>query len=219
MMKQKIYAMVKKSGKGVPMSLNAVLAEEFNDNNPMPDMNYEWTISHGTEKVRFPEHLFLVCKEKILSFDFYADFDGYIVSDDFLRIFLKYMLIDDYQMIPLETLSWKGTQITDKKYHYLVPNKKETWIDYNHSKYDVDEGKTKEQVISRDGAFVRKFEEIILKESEVDKEVFVLKGSLLTRFLFCSEIFKNEIEKEHLVGVDFIPIEELPAYYNKKYFL
>ncbi|MFF2484310.1 Imm43 family immunity protein [Paenibacillus sp. NPDC058071] len=53
----------------------------------------------------------------------------------------------------------------------------------------------------------------------LDKEVFVLKGSLMTRFLFCSETFKNEIEKEHLKGVDFIPIEELPAYYNKKYFL
>ncbi|MFF2484311.1 Imm43 family immunity protein [Paenibacillus sp. NPDC058071] len=60
MMKQKIYAMGKKSGRGVPISLDAVLAEEYNDKNPMPDMNYEWTISHGTEKVRFPEYLFLV---------------------------------------------------------------------------------------------------------------------------------------------------------------
>ncbi|AIQ13783.1 Imm43 family immunity protein [Paenibacillus durus] len=213
---QSFYAMEKKSGRGVPIFLNAVLAEEYNQKNPMPDMDYEWNFSSGIRKVNFPDHLFLICNERLLIFDYYPHFDGFIVSNEFLKVFRGYSSMEGYQLVPLETLSWKGKKITEKKYYYLFPYKEEDWVDFQASKYVVEKGETVEDIISTGGLFIKKIEKIILKEPEIDKEVFTLRGSTLTNYLFCSEIFKKEIEKEKLVSIDFIPLEQFPDYYNKK---
>lgn len=214
---RKFYAMEKQVGEGVPIFFNAVLAEKYDESNPMPEMNYEWCRRKGENPVDFPEKLFLICKEKLLNFDYITYFKGFIVSEVFLNIFKKYSSMLGFQEVPLIVISYKGQSVTDKKYYYLSPYKKEKWVDYEQSQFTVLKGKKREDVISSDGAFIEKFQTILLKETEINQDVFPLKGSLLTRYLFCSDLFKTEIEKENLVGINFIRIEELPEHYNEKF--
>ncbi|SFE66467.1 Immunity protein 43 [Paenibacillus algorifonticola] len=217
MITKKLYVIEQKSDKGIPILLNGVLAEGFNVKNPMPEMDYDWCRKAVKEaEIDFPEKLFLICKEKWLIFDYIVFFRGFIISEEFLKLFRTYSSMEGFQLVPLETKSWKGEKNTDKQYYYLFPYKKEKWVDYEESKYLVMHGKTKEDVISKNGLFVQKFETIILKDSEVNKEVFTLKGSRLERCLFCSDDFKEGVEKENLVGIEFISIEDFPAHYNKK---
>nr|WP_186438255.1 Imm43 family immunity protein [Cohnella terricola] len=197
--------------------MKSVLAEEFNEKKPMPGMDYKWVKSQGTGKAEFPDKLYLVCKERLLLFDYFADFQGFIISTEFLKLFNRYSSMEGYQLVPLETISWKGKKITEKQYYNLFPYHKEKWVDYQTSVFQIKQGKTLEDVINKNGLLINKYEEIKLIESAMNKEVFTLSGAHLNSFLFCSEEFKHELEKAKLVGIDFISIEEFPTYYNKKY--
>ena len=106
-----IYCLWQRRGKGVPIAMNAVLAEKFDKNNSMPPMDYEWMRNKAGVKTNFPKKLWLIAKEKLLLFDYYPAFNGFIVSSKFLEIMKKNENDKSFQVIPLETISSKMKMI------------------------------------------------------------------------------------------------------------
>ena len=211
-----IYCLWSQPQKGVPIFLNGVLAEKFNRNDPMPPMDYPWTWRKKGKKVDFPKELWLVTKEKLLLFDYYPDYNGLLVSDKFLELMKKNHLDTNVDIVPLNTVSWKGKEITLKKYFYVRFNDDEALIDYDKSDFDLEKDANMD-FVKKIGFGIKKFNEINLKKTKIDKSFFTLSDTTFGKYLFCDKLFKKELEQAKLYGFDIIHYKTLPYAYNEKY--
>ena len=101
---------------GVPIYLNARLWENIeNKTNLMESLSkyYKWdTFEYKINN--FPQKLFFIVKAPKISFDYYPYRSGIIVSNDCMKILLKYT--QDFTSVPLEVFSSK----MKKKYKRIL---------------------------------------------------------------------------------------------------
>ena len=213
---KKYFSLHPIQGRGTNVFINAVLAEEFDEKNPMPPMSYKWNNPSFRGPVDFPDFLWLVCKEKLLSFDYHPQFNGFIVSEEFLSLLKEYR-DDGFQTVPLKVISWKGKNITEKTYYYIQFYQWEDCLDYEKSKFQVKEN-TNPSLVTKAGFGIERFEDIVLKQDCVSKEVFLIYVFKLQTRLWCGEEFKAEAQAQKLYGFEFVPTEGLAAYRRKKFF-
>ncbi len=205
-----------KREKGIPIAMNAILAEEFNKDNPMSSMNYEWMRNKVGVKTKFPDKLWLIAKEKLLLFDYYPAFNGFIISDKLLGVLNKFKKEDSFQYIPLETVSDKKKEITSKKYFYIVFHQRHSLIDYENSKYILRKDANME-FVKKMGFGIEKFNEITLNNTAINDDFFVLNDTTLNRFICFSQKFKEELENVQLYGFDIIHYKAFPMLYNDRF--
>lgn len=210
-----IYCLWTKPQKGVPIFLDGVLAEKFDPKNPMPPMNYSWTRNRLGKKIDYPKELWLIVKEKSLLFDYYPCFRGIIVSDVFLNIMKENTSEEFYQIVKLNTVSWKGKEVTPKKYFYLRFYKEESLFDYEKSEYVLENDVNMENVLTV-GSGIKYFKEIFLNNNISNTRFFILRDRMFNKYLFCNSSFRLQIEKAGLYGFEILHYKALPHVYNEK---
>lgn len=200
--------------KGVPPFLDGELHEQYNPKNPMPGMDYEWaTILH--EKVKFPPMLWLITKEKLLSFDYYPAFYQHLVSKEFKQL-MDAFKIKGYSEVPLKTVSKKNEKVTGKEYSFLIFYKDYDCVDYEKSVYAKSpRGKNTDddRVV---GTRIRKYKEVVFKK-EIKADLFAVKDKTFYHHLFCSQKFMEEAREQKLYGLDFVPLSNAANVYNDFY--
>lgn len=202
--------------KGVPTFLDAVLAEKFDIHNPMLPMNYAWDKPQVGIIIDFPEELWLICKERLLMFDYYPAFNGFIVSRAFLDILNECNTYNQYyQYVKLNTVSWKGKKITDKTYYYLIFNERENIIDHINSEYQIRKGANME-LVHKNGFGIEKYASISFSK-KAEKSFYQIYDSIFNRYLFCDDQVKQKMNEQKLYGFDFLEMDKLVETFNKRY--
>ncbi|SHG43235.1 Imm43 family immunity protein [Pedobacter caeni] len=209
-----LFCLWPKPQKGVPVFLEGILAEKFDAKDPMAGGVYEWARTRGKKYVDYPEHLWLICKERLLLFDYYPFDGGFLVSDSFLSIIEKYILPGTVQYVPLKVCSAKGKKITDKEYFYLRFVERDDLINYEESEFTVQRSANNDLVMKA-GFGIEKFEKIVLKN--VTNEVFIPLDNTFARYVFCTEQVKAELLNRKMYGFDIIYYYELPLLYNERF--
>lgn len=198
----------------MPIFLEAILKEEFDNNDPMGPKDYEWARIKGKKYVEYPDKLWLVCKEKLLLFDYYPFMNGFIVSDLFLMSIKEFIDIHDFQQVPLNVISSNGKNITDKSYFFIRFVERIKFIDYEKSIYILEKDANLD-FVKKMGFGIKKFEKMEINTTE--KQVFIPDDTTFSSYIFCSELVKEEMIKKRLYGFDFIYYFELPLVYNERF--
>lgn len=211
-----------KNKTGVPVLLNAVLAEEFNPQNPMPPMvGYSWCCAYRNERI-YPDELYLISKDRLYTFDYIRFWDGYVVSSEFLEL-IKSFSSFRYNIVKLNVIGWKGVKITDKKYYFIeIPISE--WIDaidFEKSVFMLDDymlelkGLNKEQVIAKKNYFtnIKAYKSIHIDSSRCkNNQIFQVRDNII-QDLICSQEFLNELEKSNIYGIGVIDTNSSSEYF------
>ncbi|MDO7135923.1 Imm43 family immunity protein [Algibacter lectus] len=200
--------------KGVPIFLDAVFVENFDSNEPMPNMSYDWI--RKTQKGRsvpLPKELKLICKHKFLNFDYIPFSTGFLVSEKIFDIIDNIESVD-FEYSKIEILDIKGANLSEKTFFYIdfpFSNQVDS-INYDQSYFAWDlkelkyDKKRIEDLDQKDySIYIKGFKELYLDESIFD--LFQIKNSLFTQYLFCSNKFKENVENENIKSIIF---QELP---------
>lgn len=188
-----------KNKTGVPVLLNAVLAEEFNPQNPMPPMvGYSWCCAYRNERI-YPDELYLISKDRLYTFDYIRFWDGYVVSSEFLEL-IKSFSSFRYNIVKLNVIGWKGVKITDKKYYFIeIPISE--WIDaidFEKSVFMLDDymlelkGLNKEQVIAEKNYFtnIKAYKSIHIDSSRCkNNQIFQVRDNIIQDLICSQEVF------------------------------
>jgi len=209
-----IFCLWPKPQKGVPIFLEAILKEEFDNNDPMGSKDYEWARVRGKKHVEYPDKLWLICKEKLLLFDYYPFMNGFIASDLFLMAIKEFIDFDNFQQVTLNVISNNGKKISDKSYFFIRFVERIKFIDYAKSKYILEKDANLD-FVKKVGFGIKKFEKLEINTTE--KQVFIPDDTTFSSYIFCSELVKEEMIKKRLYGFDFVYHFELPLVYNERF--
>lgn len=209
-----IFCLWLKPQKGVPIFLEAILKEEFDSKEPMAPKNYDWASVRGKKYANYPDSLWLICKEKLLLFDYYPFLNGFIISDLFLSVINEFINSDDIEKVSLNVISNKGEKITDKEYFFMRFIEKESVIDYENSQFILEKDANLD-FVKKMGFGIKKFEKLEIQVT--NKDVFIPQDTTFSKYIFCSEIVKKSMINKRLYGFDFIYYFELPMVYNERY--
>jgi hypothetical protein len=209
-----LFCLWSKPQKGVPIYLEAVLKEEFDAKNPMEPKDYDWASVRGKKYVNYPNKLWLICKEKLLLFDYYPFLNGFIVSNLFLSSIESFIEAQDIQKVSLSVVSNKGEKVTDKEYYFIRFVEKTPLVDYKKSKFILEKDANIDYV-EKMGFGIKKYEK--LEINNFDKQVFIPNDAAFSKYIFCTEQVKEDIISKRLYGFDFIYYFELPMVYNERY--
>jgi Immunity protein 43 len=213
----KVYCLWPKIDQGIPIFLDAVLCEKFDPLNPMPPMNYSWSRNKPGIQSNFPEKLWLVTKDPLLSFDYLPSFSGFIVSKEMLNVIIENTIEKKYQVVPLETIGWKNKQVTKKEYFYLKFYIGENFVDYLSSEYVLQKN-AKMEFVNKIGYGIDVFKKLQFVENiTADNPFFVLNDVTYNTYIFCNELFKDKIHSTSLHGIDIIELENFVKLYNKRF--
>ena len=198
--------------KYAPIHLKGMMHEEFGENKYTEPMSYEWNHLFR-EKREMPKDLWLFTNNSI-KFDYYEQFQGHIISRDFLKLMNEVNSLSSYVISNLEIVSSKGKPKVKKPYHFIKFYEREGLVDYEKSEFDI--GNLTGLRNPDDPAMrVEKYHKIVFKEHNLD--LFCLTDLHLISYLFCSERFKNLCEEKKMKGILFVDIEDIPKYYYKGY--
>ena len=160
---------------GVPIYLNARLWENIeNKTNLMESLSkyYEWdTFEYKIND--FPQKLIFIVKAPKISFDYYPYRSGIIVSNDCMKIFLKYT--KDFTFVPLEVFSSKMEIINTKEYYFIKFNSYLIdGFDYEKSIYTINKSDNNEDVIINNNPWIKDINKLVLNDKTVSgKKYFV----------------------------------------------
>lgn len=152
-----IFCLWPQPQKGVPVFLDGVLSEQFDMDNPMAEHAYEWASIRGKKRIEFPDFLRLICREKLLLFDYHPFGSGFIVSKSFLAVLENHV---EKENVPLKICSSSGHEITDKAYFYLRFLEKTNFINYSESKFHVKKDANAD-LVRKAGFGIDRFERIV----------------------------------------------------------
>lgn len=203
---------------GVPVFLNSVLRESFDAGKSMPVMDEPWTNVPAGASGSLPKRMFLVSKDRKLSFDYYPFYNGFICSETFIKLIKEFNAEQDFEIISLTTVGWKGKSVTEKQYSYLhakvqhkiVDNDKSVSVKHHYLARD------EERILGDTG--IKYYETIVFKELPLPSALFTVDDNLLSRYLFCSDEFMKRASAADCYGVEFVKMEDFGAYYLKKFY-
>jgi len=207
---------------GVPATLNAVLAENFNEKDPMPAMaGYSWTKTRDPNR-EYPKDLFLISKDKSYKFDYIKFWEGYVISKKFKEKIDKFNL--SYKSVNLDVIGWKNNKITEEEYFFIdVPSSNSIdCIDYESSSFELDKqmielrGLTEQKIIKEKNYYgnIKTYDSLVLlKEKENGNDIFRIKDNTI-HDLVCSENFKQELLNDDIYGINFLAFDEMDTYHN-----
>jgi len=205
---------------GVPPILNAVLAEHFNEKDPMPPMaGYSWTKTRDPNR-EYPKDLFLISKDKSYKFDYIKFWEGYVISKKFKEKIDNFDL--SYKSVNLKVIGWKNNKITEKEYFFIdVPSSNSIdCINYDESSFELDKqmielrGLKESKIIKEKNYYgnIKAYDSLVLSK-EIKNNIFRVKDNTILD-LVCSENFKQELLNDNIYGIDFISFDQMNTYHN-----
>ncbi len=149
-----------------------------------------------------PKEIWFVSKDKKYDFDFRWEDGGFFVSLEFLNL-LKKFEIRNFQYTKLYMVNKHKESISSKEYYFVrFYNKLEDVIDMEKSNIEF----------YKQNGHIKKIWDLQLESKAMLPEVFQINNIRLFRVMFCSEEFKNEVEKLKLKGITFVPSNEADVY-------
>ncbi|WP_339258749.1 DUF1629 domain-containing protein [Lysinibacillus sp. FSL K6-3209] len=201
---EKKFAIFKKEGIFCPNLLEGIMHTEFFEKNPFEPRDSddgEWRTSKNII-TELPKEIWFVSKDKKYDFDFRWEDGGFFVSLDFLNL-LKKFEIRNFQYTKLNMVNKHKESISSKEYYFVrFYNKLEDVIDMEKSNIEI----------YKQNGHIKKIWDLQLKSKAMLPEVFQINNIRLFRVMFCSEEFKNEVEKLKLKGIIFVPSNEADMY-------
>lgn len=213
-MGEKTFMIVPSYGlKGVPIFLDGVLTENFTAGF-IPPMTAPY-FSKGLQGrlSPLPRNLVLEIKNPSLKCSCYPSFGGFLVTGSFLAV-LEQFKTPSYDLSKLETIGWKGKQVTTSQYYFIdFPYAQQSHnIDYDQSCFALEENATVPESVSPSQKTIADFEPNILgfktlHLKEVPFDVYQLYSHVAYKYLVCNEAFMTELLKTKPYGIKFV---ELP---------
>ena len=205
---------------GAPALLNAVLAEKFDINNPMPSMTgYSWTKSKDLD-IEFPDELFLITKDKFYDFNYNIFWKGFVISEQFKVFIDRYLL--EYKKVNLKVINHKGKEISNKKYYFIyIPMKNRIDnINYASSEFTLDDSILKlrglsEEEIKKDNNYfgnIKEYKSLVINNTN-KFEIFQVKD-LIVQDLICSSKFKEDLYNHEVSKIVFIDTSDMNDFNN-----
>lgn len=192
-----------------PIFLKGVLHEQFNESMYKKGMTYSWNRPFFN-KDDFPKELWLITVSKI-EFDYYKDFLGHIVEENFLNLIKESNSLQDYVIAKLNIVDTKGRPKVKKKYYFIKYFNGASLVDYDRSEF-ISREVPKNKIFKSEGVFVEKYQKIVFNHSDLD--LFCLKDINLSSYIFCSETFMQKCIMQKFKGFNFIEIDEVATYIN-----
>lgn len=191
------YVLERQEGVGCPVFINALLHEEFHEGGANINMDYDWHFMPYPQKLRpLPKELFLISKDRKYNFDFASDFNGFIVSAEFLNIVESFDL-GHWERSKLHVSDQKGKNISDKEYHFLrLPreHRQKGIVDQQNSKLDV-----------RKNGEIKKIWSLALNNMPLP-DMFLSDEVSLTNVALFSEAFFQRAKGLTLRGCRFVDV-------------
>ena len=191
----KYFAIFEKEEKKAPISLNqGILHSELNPNKPfepLPSDSGEWRYSIN-KKVKLPNTLWFITKDKEYYFDLRYDSGGFFISNIFLDLLTTFN-ISNFTATKLNILNKKLEPVTSKEYFYIKFFDNKDVINYSKSKIDYD-----------NKGNLKKPQELIIDPTLVSIDLFMIDNWYFYNRLFCSENFRLACIENNMYGVQFI---------------
>lgn len=197
-----------------PIYLDALLSEQYNPVNPFAGMNYEWNKIPKGEKQKFPDQLFLISRDKKwIDFDYHTQFNGFILSNEFLFFIRSHIELDAFQIVPVKVIDLSGNARSQIQYNYLYPYKRFNIINYDHSTYISKQGRERNESLPINGTWILKYVTLDIREDRFTKDIMVANDVLFGQYFFVKEVILQMIQ--NFKGFDAIRYQDFPAFYNK----
>jgi hypothetical protein len=194
---ENLYVIVNKMEKGSPLNLSeGILHTELKKDKPFEPLitdSGEWR-KYKNNITQLPSELWFITKDKYYNFDMRWDSGGFFISNEMLNLLKRHNTID-YVYTKLNILNKKLEPVSSKEYYYMKFNNYSDIIDYEKSKIDYDKK-----------GIVKKIWRLSIKG--INENVFMINNWSLYNKLFCDEMFKNEAEKNKIIGIEFAPLKD-----------
>lgn len=172
------------------------------------DLNHEWEwdeMDPNPEKFEIKNQYVFQAKHTLIELDYW---DSNLVSENFVELCKFFGM--KYIVVPLKIIQ-SNKQETQKNFFYLLTSDYKTILDREKSTYvedtDLETGHPIKDRYFPDIIRYREITRFIIQESLVGRANIFRCIDLNDRYV-CSEIFKNEAEKRHLVGIQFVEIDK-----------
>lgn len=194
------FALGYKKGPGCPIFIDGLLHENFADSLQEKSMTQPWHYATGNAALApLPPELWLVVKDKKISFDIKSSFDGHIVSAGFLALMREFD-VNEWQASKLNIVSRKGEKISEKDYFFMKQAKA--------SKLNGAIDTAKSKIDFRKDGDIKKIWELVL--TDIPKpNLFSINSIALLDVLFCSEAFSEASKRLKFNGVEFVELNKV----------
>ncbi|MFE3502465.1 Imm43 family immunity protein [Kitasatospora sp. NPDC059160] len=185
-----------------PAFLNGLIHEEFSDDGHDRPMQYAWHYATGDSPLAdLPAELWLITKDRAYDFDFHTQFDGHVVSGEFLAL-MRATDTGGWQAAKLNVVSSKGRRIPAKDYYFVkFPRtellKVEDVVDLAGSRIDF----------RRDGQIKKVWE--LRFGTPPERDLFLFDSIPLLGVAFCSERFAEAARRFGPRGVTFVELPDI----------
>ena len=197
------YAIFEKEEKFCPTYLEGILHTEFFEKDPFESKNSDF-ISPWNVEVQLPQELWFITKDRKYEFDYRAyrgDGAGFFVSSEFLSL-LQEFNISNFQHQKLHVVNRHKKNVSSKRYFFVhFFNMLEDAIDMEKSNIELYRSG---DAIGR----IKKIWDLQLKDSIDFPDVFLLRSPKVLSRIFCSEKFKEAVERINMKGILFVPASQ-----------
>ncbi|PHM55865.1 Imm43 family immunity protein [Xenorhabdus sp. KK7.4] len=190
----------------IPRYLHAIV-----DTNKQVNENWDYegskhSFPYYMKDPKCPNELFLLCGQNIgaLKFNYYKDGHGHIMSDSFLELLTSFRITDFFHRKLLATAINNGEIIrNDMNYMYLT--QKDNLLDLEKSELEED----------RFGSLMP--HKLVFNENVLNYDVFSIDRTLLSGYIFLSEIAAEKLKKERIAGLKLIKSDDAFKEYDIDY--
>ncbi|MBD2823004.1 hypothetical protein ID852_20575, partial [Xenorhabdus sp. 42] len=153
-----------------------------------------------------PSKLFLLCGRNAgaLKFNYYKDGHGHIMSDSFLELLESFRITDFFHKKLLAT-SIKDGKIIRDDFNYIYLTQKDNFLDLEKSELEED----------RFGSLMP--HKLAFNETALNYDVFSIDRTLLSGYIFLSEIAAEKIENKKIAGLKLIKLDNAFREYDIDY--
>lgn len=195
------YTFAFKNDKHCPAFIDGVIHDSFYPGAYDDGMQSDWHYGDPDQPLaRLPEKLVLVTKDKPYELDFRSAFQGYVVSERFLKAF-KTMRTGNWEVSELEIVTPKGLKVSQHKYFFMrqqnADKNPEDVIDKENSKIEF-----------RKNGDIKHIASLIMRDV-LDLDCFSINDFALFGCIFLSAQAANIFTSMDLKGLEIVGTEQL----------